>query len=50
MHWLQENAVWLAPAIYAFVCEIIAHSPLKSNSIVQLAENAIKAILPKAKQ
>ncbi len=44
MEWLQHNWVWLLPAAYGLACEIIAHTPLESNSVWQ----AIKAGLGKA--
>lgn len=43
MQLIQENYVWILLAI----SEVLALSPLKSNSIVQLIVNAIKGMLPK---
>jgi hypothetical protein len=47
MLWLKDNWFWLAPAVYAMACEIIAHTPLKSNSVAQLFVSAGKAVLGK---
>lgn len=41
MEWLQENMLVIL-AILGLVSEIVALTPLKSNSIVQLIMNMIK--------
>jgi hypothetical protein len=46
MVWLQQTWMWLAPAAYSLACEIIAHTPLESNSVWQLIKNGVKAMLP----
>lgn len=51
MEWLIANWVAVAAAVYVIINEIIALAPnLKSNSVVQLVLNLLKAIVPKPPQ
>ncbi len=44
--WLSANWIPLASAAYVLVNEIVALSPLKSNSVVQLILAVLKSVIP----